>query len=199
MRRSVASICRSRWVIDRVGTFWRSEPYKSPVDGRGFLFVCAQFASWLRLVDHLCEFLANVAMSRVCRLRSGRFVCLPAAESLFFVGPKKSNPKKGHPGARALRVRERVTGFFDSTSCADEKLAGLPASHPAGYPPPVRRALRGPGLRARAARHARTSGCRFAPVEQQRRRTICLCSLPFALLFCSFKSARFARKGPLMR
>jgi hypothetical protein len=30
----------------------------------------------------------------VARLRGGRFVCLPAAESLFFVGPKKSNPKK---------------------------------------------------------------------------------------------------------
>jgi hypothetical protein len=79
---------------------------------------------------------------------------------------RKSNQKKGHPGERALRVRERVTGFFDSTSCAGEKLAGIRASHPSGFPSPVRRALRGPGLRARAARGARTSCCRFAPVTQ---------------------------------
>jgi hypothetical protein len=82
-----------------------------------------------------------------------------------------------------LRVRERVTGFFDSTSCAGEKLAGIRASHPSGFPSPVRRALRGPGLRARAARGARTSCCRFAPVEQQRRSAICFRSSLFA--FCS--------------
>jgi hypothetical protein len=29
-----------------------------------------------------------------CRLRGGRFTLLPEGESLFFAGPKKSNPKK---------------------------------------------------------------------------------------------------------
>ena len=115
-------------------------------------------------------------------------------------GVKKSNQKKRHPGERALRVRERVTGFFDSTSCAGEKLAGIRASHPAGFPSPVRRALRGPGLRARAARGARTSRCRLALVEQQHRRAICFRSSLFALRLLLFalrssSSARIARKG----
>jgi hypothetical protein len=106
---------------------------------------------------------------------------------------RKSNQKKRPPGERALRVRERVTGFFDSTSCAGEKLAGIPASHPAGCPSRVRSALRGPGLRARAARGARTPRCRFAPVEQPSRRAL-FCAV-CSLLLSSFKSARSARKG----
>jgi hypothetical protein len=35
-----------------------------------------------------------VAFPRSGRLRSGRFDLLPPLESLFFAGPKKSNPKK---------------------------------------------------------------------------------------------------------
>ena len=108
---------------------------------------------------------------------------------------RKSNPKKGHPGERALRVRERVTGFFDSTSCAGEKLAGIHASHPSGFPSPVRRALQGPGLRARAARGARTSCCRFAPVEQQRRSAIRF----FSSLFALPRVRALRARGPLMR
>ena len=115
---------------------------------------------------------------------------------------RKSNQKKRHPGERALRVRERVTGFFDSTSCAGEKLAGIRASHPSGFPSPVRRALRGPGLRARAARGARTSRCRLALVEQQHRRAICFRSSLFAFCFllCALQVVRALRaRGPLMR
>jgi hypothetical protein len=108
---------------------------------------------------------------------------------------RKSNQKKGHPGARALRVRERVTGFFDSTSCAGEKLAGIRASHPSGFPSPVRRALRGPGLRARAARGARTSCCRFAPVEQQRRSAIRFFSSLFALRSSLFQECAHCAQG----
>jgi len=57
----------------------------------------------------------------------------------------------------AFRVRGRAAGFFDSTSgnrilrclnsgihavaCAGEKLAGIHAGHPAGFPSPTRRAI----------------------------------------------------------
>ena len=103
--------------------------------------------------------------------------------------------RKDTPESAPLRVRERVTGFFDSTSCAGEKLAGIRASHPSGFPSPVRRALRGPGLRARAARGARTSCCRFAPVEQQRRSAIRF----FSSLFVLPRVRALRARGPLMR
>jgi hypothetical protein len=46
-----------------------------------------------------------VAMSPACRLRGGRFDCLPAAESLFFACSKKSNHRKGgNAKDRAPRV-----------------------------------------------------------------------------------------------
>jgi hypothetical protein len=52
------------------------------------------------------------------------------------------------PGC-ALQVRVRVAGFFDRASCPGEKLAGIHAGHPAGFPPPARRVIRGPrGSRA---------------------------------------------------
>jgi hypothetical protein len=60
-------------------------------------------------------------------------------------GVRESNQREGHPegalcGPPARKVREGITGFFDSTSCADEKLAGvLPATlraflHPSAAP-----------------------------------------------------------------
>ena len=73
-----------------------------------------------------------------------------AAESLSLcVAKEKVTKEKGHPdgapcGHPALRVRGWATGFFDSTSCAGEKLAGIPAGHPAGFPPPTRRAIGAP-------------------------------------------------------
>jgi len=71
------------------------------------------------------------------------------AESLSLACPRESNQREGHPRGRAFRapalqVRRRATGFFDSTSCADEKLARIRASHPAGFPSPTCRALWGP-------------------------------------------------------
>jgi hypothetical protein len=48
-------------------------------------------------------------------------------------------------GIPVRKVRGRVTGFVDSTSCADAKLAGIRAGHPAGCSfthPPLQR---GPG------------------------------------------------------
>ena len=82
----------------------------------------------------------------------------PSEVELLFSGwPEKSNQKRGHPdgapcGHPALRVRGWATGFVDSTSCAGEKLAGIPAGHPAGFPPPTRRAIGAPGRAARSQR-----------------------------------------------
>jgi len=44
-----------------------------------------------------------------------------------------------------LRVRGRVTGFFDGTSLYRRKTGRLPAGHPADFPPPTRRAIGAPG------------------------------------------------------
>ena len=62
-------------------------------------------------------------------------------------------------GLAALQVRGWAPGFFDRASCPGEKLARIHAGHPAGFPPPTRRVIRGPlraksqepELRARAA------------------------------------------------
>ena len=81
-----------------------------------------------------------------------------AAESLSLcVAKEKVTQEKGHPdgapcGHPALRVRGWATGFFDSTSCAGEKLAGILAGHPAGFPSPTRRAIGAPGRAARSQR-----------------------------------------------
>ena len=81
-----------------------------------------------------------------------------AAESLSLcVAKEKVTQEKGHPdgapcGHPALRVRGWTAGFFDSTSCAGEKLAGIPAGHPAGSPSLTRRAIGAPGRAARSQR-----------------------------------------------
>ena len=94
-----------------------------------------------------------------CRIRSfkAQSFRLPAAAELLSlcVAKEKVTKEKGHPayapcGHPARKVRGRVTGFVDSTSCADAKLAGIPAGHPAGFPSPVRRCRGAPG---RAAGH----------------------------------------------
>mgnify|MGYP001156146992 CR=1 FL=1 len=106
-----------------------------------------------------------MAAGAVAAFESGR-VCseqrlspaLWAVELLSLCVPKEKVAKeKRHPdgapsGHPALRVRGRVTGFFDSTSCAGEKLAGIPAGHPADFPPPARRAIGAPGKAARSRR-----------------------------------------------
>jgi hypothetical protein len=82
------------------------------------------------------------------------FVCLRQPSHFLFAWPKRKITKeKGHPasapdGHPVHQVRGRATGFVDSTSCAGEKLAGIPAGHPAGFPTPARR-------------------CRGAPVKQR--------------------------------
>ena len=69
------------------------------------------------------------------------------------VAKEKVTKEKGHPasalsGHPARKVRVRATGFVDSTSCADAKLAGIHAGHPAGFPSPARRYRGAPGRAA---------------------------------------------------
>ena len=105
--------------------------------------------------------LAGDAVAGLCvqnaELQSKSFRPPSEGESLFSEWPEKSNQKRGHPdgapcGHPALRVRGWATGFFDSTSCAGEKLAGILAGHPAGFPSPARRAIGAPGRAARSQR-----------------------------------------------
>ena len=107
------------------------------------------------------------------RIQSKSFRPPSEGESLFSGWPEKSNQKRGHPDGApsrhratapcaastrasmpspAFRVRGWATGFFASTSCAGEKLAGIPAGHPAGFPSPTRRAIGAPGRAARSRR-----------------------------------------------
>src|ERR1700761_805752 len=86
------------WVLFWVayaGTWWprmvplsRSKPGLAvPPEGdglRGFIIVKP-------VIERLSLY---QALPPGCRLRSGRFDHLPVLESLFFAGPKKSNPKK---------------------------------------------------------------------------------------------------------
>jgi len=78
-----------------------------------------------------------------------------ARELLFSAWPEKSSQKRGHPdgapcahpwapGARA------GSGVFRRDSCPGEKLARIPAGHPADFPPPARRAIGAPGKAARS-------------------------------------------------
>jgi hypothetical protein len=101
---------------------------------------------------------AMLLLGRVQGLQSKSFRLPSAAESLSLcVAKEKVTQEKGHPdgapcGHPALRVRGWATGFFDSTSCAGEKLAGILAGHPAGFPSPTRRAIGAPGRAARSRR-----------------------------------------------
>ncbi len=83
---------------------------------------------------------------------------LPLAAELLSlcVAKEKVTQEKGHPasapcGHPARKVRVRATGFVDRASCPDDKLAGIPAGHPAGFSfarPPLQR---GPRVERRAS------------------------------------------------
>jgi hypothetical protein len=92
----------------------------------------------------------------VFRAKSFRAPTAPELLSLC-VAKEKVTKEKGHPasalsGHPARKVRVRVTGFVDRASCPDDKLAGIPAGHPAGFPSPTRRAIGAPGRAARSQR-----------------------------------------------
>ena len=102
------------------------------------------------------------------RKRQGGFVRLPAPELLLLCLSKvEVTKRKRHPdgapfGHPALRVRGRVTGFFDGTSMYRRKTGRLPAGHPADFPPPARRAIGAPGKAARSRRALGRSHCAAA-------------------------------------
>ena len=82
-----------------------------------------------------------VVWAEVCgRVSSPMVTGVPPAcrrPGSFSRSPEKTEPKEGHPafaptGSASRRVRARLRGFADSTSCADGELAGIPAGHPAG-------------------------------------------------------------------
>ena len=112
-----------------------------------------------------------VSASGTNSFQSKGFRAPPAPELLSLcVLKEKVTKEKEHPasalsGRPARKVRVRATGFFDSTSCAGEKLAGIPAGHPAGFPSPARRCRGAPGRAARILRalfrraRARASFC----------------------------------------
>ena len=68
------------------------------------------------------------------------------------VTKEKSHPASALSGHRARKVRGRATGFVDRASCPGDKLAGIHAGHPAGFPPPARRYRGDPGRAARILR-----------------------------------------------
>ena len=78
-----------------------------------------------------------------------------ARELLFSAWPEKSSQKRGHPdGAPSAHPWAPGTragyGVFRRDSCPGEKLARIPAGHPADFPPPARRAIGAPGEAARS-------------------------------------------------
>jgi len=121
---------------------------------------------------------------------------LPSAAELLSlcVAKEKVTQEKGHPasalsGHPARKVRVRATGFFDSTSCAGEKLAGIHAGHPAGFPSPARRCRGAPG---RAAGHRGPHSSKEPqqqPKQQSKQQqgncSVGLCSAAFVFAFAS--------------
>jgi hypothetical protein len=145
------------------------------------------------------DFAFGVCYRQVARLRGGRSVRLPAAGLPFFACPKKGNPKKGQPRVPALRASpakcaEGLRGFSTVHPCTVEKLAGIHAGHPAGFPPSLRRVQGAP--RSRAAREARTWCRHVAPEERACRTMSCGAAFNFARDF--FGSSLVARRSSLV-
>jgi hypothetical protein len=149
---------------------------------------------------------AMLLLGRVQGLQSKSFRLPSAAESLSLcVAKEKVTQEKGHPdgapcGHPALRVRGWATGFFDSTSCAGEKLAGILAGHPAGFPSPTRRAIGAPGRAARSRRALfRRAEARAKPDQEQSNiramLRCCYCSSAFRRVRAAM--ARCSTRGPL--
>ena len=126
-----------------------------PLSTRDFLRSCAM----------LLLFVGAASAAMLLLLKSqGKSFRTPAERELLSLGwPRESSQREGHPasapcGHPVRKVRVRATGFVDSTSCADDKLAGIHAGHPSGFSsarPPLQR---GPinGARHRGAHSVRS-------------------------------------------
>jgi hypothetical protein len=100
----------------------------------------------------IASLLACRGLPSSCR-RPGHFLLLAQEK----VTKEKGPPDDAPSGPLALQVRGRVAGFFDRASCPGEKLAGIHAGHPSGFPPPARRVIRGPRRSEAASKASRAT------------------------------------------
>ena len=82
---------------------------------------------------------------------------------------RRSNQEETTPRWRALQASclpgaRAGYGVFRRDSCPGEKLARIPAGHPADFPPPVRRAIGAPGRAARSKRALLNKSSNFRPL-----------------------------------
>jgi len=96
----------------------------------------------------LADRASDKAVSSACRRPS----------SFLFACPKRKEPKRNDtpmarpPGILPCGYAGGWRGFPTALPCAGGKLAGIPAGHPADFPPPARRAIGTPGKAARSQR-----------------------------------------------
>ena len=107
-------------------------------------------------------------------------------ELLSLAWPRESNQREGHPMARPPGILPcgcagGLRGFSTAHPCAGEKLAGIHAGHPAGFPPPTRRAIGAPGRAARS-RRALFREAKSKARQQQSRASPLPLPLPLPLL-----------------
>ena len=84
---------------------------------------------------------------------------------------RRSNQEETTPRWRALQASclpgaRAGYGVFRRDSCPDEKLAGIHAGHPAGFPSPTRRAIGAPGRAARSQRAEATAKAKAASLRR---------------------------------
>ena len=192
----------------RVGADARTAFLPSPacgrgVGGEGLLLLCSRkeqsgFAH-LPVGELLSLCVPTHAQERVRTAKLARKGGGQDARSQEKVAKEKRHPDGAPSRHPAFRVRGRATGFFDSTSCAGEKLAGILAGHPAGFPPPNRHAIGAPGKAARSKRalleRAKARASAKATTKARAPRT---CGVP-AFAFVSASGAHDARllfRGP---
>src|SRR6185312_5034143 len=68
------------------------------------------------------------------------------------VTKERGTPMARPPGILPCGCAGGFRGFPTAHPCAGGKLARIPASHPADFPPPTRRAIGAPGKAARSRR-----------------------------------------------
>ena len=89
----------------------------------------------------------NKAVSSRCRGPSYFSLCGQRK-----VTKREATPMARPPGILPSGCAGGWRGFSAAPPCAVEKLARIPASHPADFPPPTRRAIGAPGRAARSKR-----------------------------------------------
>src|SRR6185312_1362401 len=112
---------------------------------------------------------------------SKRFRAAVAARATFLCVARETWPKERPPpmarppGILPSRCAGGLRGFPTARPCTGGKLARIPASHPADFPPPTRRAIGAPGRAARSQRALGRSRCAAA----KKRRLIAAAITPY--------------------